>query len=124
MREFRRKTHRFGTPELDASPKSDHTFQSVYGYPQDTVNKILSQGHTRDLKGLPVYSDYLYIDVDQDDNVDIVRQKLRVLGIKIMEYTTGNRGIHFHIPITRMEGTDVVYSQKVWLREKELVGSN
>jgi len=127
MREYRKEVKRKGRPVVAASRPTEANFMSVYQYPQTTVDFINTNGNTKDLKGKPVISDMLYIDVDVQENIKPVLDLLESEGIRHFIYTTGNRGCHIHIPIERMEGTNIPYSQVEWLRDiglLELVDSS
>ncbi len=118
--EYRRETVRTGPPILGSVGLSNYTFRSVFGYPVDTANFIKDNGHTRDLKGKPVYCDEILIDVDEDSNVDLVIEKVKALKIGCDVYFTGNRGIHIHVPIVPILGEFVPYSVVEWLKSVEL----
>lgn len=120
--EWRKKTRRYGPPELHPKDTDGYNFHSTYGYPESTADIIREQGNTRNLKGKAVYSDTLYIDVDKDDHVDSVRSRLEELSVPFAEFNTGNRGRHFHIGIVPTEGTNVIYSQIQWLKDNDLWG--
>ena len=117
--EWRKKTRRTGKPTLDfkcPTTSDDYNFRSVYGYPQETVDFINKNNNTRNLKGKPVYSDELLIDIDNPENITEVEKKLFKLRISYDVYVTGNRGMHYHVPILPMVGTGVVYSQVQFLK--------
>lgn len=92
-------------------------FRSVYGFDRETRDMILTRGSVRDLDGLPVYSDTLFIDFDGMEGVNVLDNALRGEGIRYEVWDTGRRGVHFHIPIAPMFGPGVPYSQLRWVRE-------
>lgn len=118
--EYRKETVRAGLPILGSVGLANYTFRSVFGYPTETANFIKDNGHTRDLRGKPVYCDEILIDVDEDSNVDLVIEKVKALKIGCDVYFTGNRGIHIHVPIVPILGTNVPYSVTQWLKAVEL----
>ena len=73
-------------------------FRSYFGYPEWVWKIIESQGNSSGLGDLPVYCNEIVIDVDEDSEVEAVRQGLLQLGVFFMEYSA-NRGLHFTIPI-------------------------
>ena len=81
-------------------------FRSVFGYPEDTLNHIKRQGNTRDISHLPVYCDDLMVDFD--DNLEAAERyehSLLECGIAYEKYDSGNRSIHFHVPVTPCVGS-------------------
>jgi hypothetical protein len=121
--EYRLTKQRIGYPQLkpiDESKGYPFTYRSLYGY-DNKVSKIIdSKGNTRDLKGVPVYSDELIIDCDTDDDSRSVELILGTLDIGYIKYTTGNRGHHFHVPHDPLYGTNTIWSQLSWLHENGL----
>jgi len=113
--EWRDELKRCETPVLYTHGTSN--FRSVYGYPEKTAEFIKTNGNTKNLKGKDVYSNELFIDVDDDKNVLKVTQKLVDLNLQFATYTTGNRGMHYHIRIVPMWGQNVPYSQIKWLKD-------
>jgi len=126
MYELRRSVLRLGPPELagfedDLSASAlGYNFRSVYGYTTEVVDKIIAADNTKGLKGLPVYTDVLLIDADTDESARYCEDKLTELGFFFQVFDTGNRGLHFHLPCTHMVGTDVIYSQIMWLKNNSL----
>ena len=121
--EYRETTKRKGDPLLrtgDMDGRGKFNFRSLYGYPSETSEFIRKNGNTRNLKGKPVFSDVLLIDVDNEVFVDEVRQMLIYGNIAFTEYSTGNRGRHFHVNIEPMQGEHVIYSQVQWLKGMDL----
>jgi len=114
--EYRTTKARSGLPNLQCSPDGQYTYRSLYGYWTDTRDIIHSQGHTRDLAGLRVFSDCIVIDCDTEAEAVATDHLLTELGYGYEQWTTGNRGCHYHIPIHPMFGTDVVWSQRAWLK--------
>lgn len=115
--EYRTEKLRRHAPRLINQPDNQYRYRSLYGYGPDTVDSIQSRGNTRELTGQPVFSDCLIIDCDTDEEVVEVRNRLLELNVCYEEWTTGNRGRHFHLPIKPMWGTDTIWSQVRWLRE-------
>ena len=114
--EWRLRVNRTEAPTMLEKPDQQYIFRSLYGYPPEVYNRIEDQGNTRGLKGCPVYSEHLIIDCDTVEDAEKVEARLLELGYEFSVWTTGNRGLHFHIPIEPMFGTAVIYSQIMWLR--------
>jgi hypothetical protein len=119
--EVRTEVVRSGPPILvevgEIIPPSIYNFRSTFDYPADIAEQIKANGNTAGLKGLPISSDTIYIDIDEPESVATVRTLLLDLDITFEEYRTGNRGCHFHIPLaSRITGTDVLYTVTHWLK--------
>jgi len=94
-----------------------YNFRSVYCYNQKTKEYIEQQKSTKHLRGVELYSDMLFIDVDgSDEDVQFVGNQLLDLGVCFQYWTTGNRGAHFHVPIEPMTSVFVPQSQSYWIR--------
>lgn len=118
-REYRDGVIRTGKPILSSSHIKSQ-FMSVFKYPESTHLFIKHQGHMKDLKGKEVYCDELLLDVDNPEQLEPVIDVLRNLGWNYTQYTTGNRGAHFHVCIKPIMGEHVPYSIKQFLRRVEL----
>jgi hypothetical protein len=104
---------------METQPKWAN-YQSVYQYPRETVELIQTQGNTKGLKGTVVYTDTLFIDIDKEDSVEPALEILKGLGFQMDILTTGNRGVHCELPCEPMEGSEVPYSQRQWLKNHGL----
>lgn len=116
MYEWRTQVKRVGLPVLAEIAPPNAQFRSVYSFPEATTRKIIKQKSMKNLDGCMVSSDTVLIDVDKEENVAPARKILEALGIVVHEYTTGNRGVHWHLPVKTMTGVNVIYSQKQWLK--------
>ena len=114
--EYRMNPYREGRPIMLKAPDRQYTFQTVYGFLEPTVDRIQATGHMRGLTGCDVFSDRIFIDVDTGDEAAIVEDLLQHQSFRVEVWSTGNRGLHFEIPIEPMMGPNVIYSQKRWLR--------
>ena len=114
--EYRDAVARFGEPILEPNASRQYSFRSVFGYPEETVQFIQSNGNTQGLKGKLVYCDTVLIDIDEEENVEQVLHIISDLGIGNTVWNTGNRGVHLHIPIEPITGVNVVYSVTEWLK--------
>lgn len=91
-------------------------FQSIYGFPPDVATKVLDQGGTWGMRSLKLYSDTLFLDIDDNDELaNRIQQHLENQEIGHEMYFTGNRGYHFSIPIVPMLGVSVPLDQKRWV---------
>lgn len=114
--EYRDSVVRSGSPVLREVADRQYSFRSCFGYPEETAQYIETNGNTKGLSGKVVYCDMILIDVDEEGNVDAVKELVSNMGLGYSLWTTGNRGIHIHIPIDSVEGVNVPYSITEWLR--------
>jgi hypothetical protein len=118
--EIRTTVIRNGTPRLvPYKDKGKYTgFTSVYGFLEDAADQINRSGSTKNISRLPVYSDVLYVDFDnQDEAAKEMESMLRDRNISFSMYHSGGRSIHFHVDIEPMAGVNVPDSQKYWMQE-------
>lgn len=88
-------------------------FRSLYGFDEDTTDQIKRERTTRGLIGQKLYSDVLFLDIDNNDQlVPVVKSTLNTMGAGYDIYHTGNRGYHFHIPIEPIFRADTANRQK------------
>lgn len=94
-------------------------FRSVYAYSDEVKARIEATGKTSDLGGVSVYSDTLFVDFD---NQVVAAEQFRLWLIDescaFSVWDSGNRSYHFHVPIIPMEGSEVPYSQRFWMKEQ------
>ena len=95
-------------------------FQSTFLWPSHLAESVLVAGSTANLEGASIGCDTIFIDIDNASHVDRARQALISLGFGFEEFSTGNRGVHFHIPIELIEGPNVPYSVIQWLKRTDL----
>lgn len=80
-------------------------FRSVFGYPETTTLTIQKQANTRDITHLPVYCDTLFVDFD--DQIELANKfehYLREEQYEFSKYDSGNRSVHFHVPVVPIVG--------------------
>ena len=115
--EVRATVQRYGRPRL--VPLSDignyHGFRSTFAFDADTAQRIDDQGAMRDLRGASVYADTLFMDFD-GHQPDEFRAWLMTSGLAWDEYDSGNRSVHFHIPMEPVEGAWVPQAMKAWTK--------
>lgn len=91
-------------------------FISVYGFDEETKDEIVENKGTFGLRGRKLYSDCLFLDIDDNDALaSEITRSLVGSKVKFDKYHTGGRGWHFHIYIEPMVGADVAYRQKRWV---------
>lgn len=120
--EIRGAVRRPGKPKL--VPLRDahlHTgFRSAFAYPEPVAKLIAQSGSTAGLRGQPVYADVLLMDFDNIDP-SVFRDWLVQQGIAFDRYDSGNRSIHFHIPLQPIEGVWVPQACKQWVEAHSIV---
>lgn len=116
--EVRAAVRRSGPPKLvPLSEVGKYTgFRSVFAYPKEVAEKILEQGGSYGLRGVPVFADTLFMDFDNYDPAEFVAW-LREQGYAFDLYDSGNRSVHIHIPITPLFGSWVPAALKAWTEE-------
>lgn len=117
--EIRTTVKRNGPPRL--VPLADvgkyRGFRSVFAYDEDGAKRIREQGGTKDLRGLPVYADFVLIDFDGKDPTEF-RAWLHQSGLAYEEYDSGNRSVHYHIPLVPIFGPWVPAAVKAWVKRR------
>lgn len=122
--EWRPKLHRAKDtpPVLSLEPVEGSCFRSVYGYPPETAAQIKKQQNVAGLHGMPVQNTHLFIDVDEDENVEEVERVIAGLGAGFSKWTTGNRGAHFHIDTEAITHSHLPYSHAEFVRGLGIAG--
>lgn len=115
--EVRATVRRSGAPKLVPLHDVDtYTgFRSAFAFPDDVAECIREGSSTRDLRGLSVYSDMLFVDFDDQDSTRF-REFLLREGLSFTQWDSGHRSRHYHIPIVPMEGPWVPLAQKDWTK--------
>lgn len=116
--EIRSGIRRSGQPILVDCLEGLTGYRSLYGFNEEVANLIKEQKGTYGLHGKPLFSDTLFIDIDDNPSAEVtVEKKLMEQGVGFQVYDSGNRGKHFHVPIKEMYGKDVAYRQKHFVAE-------
>lgn len=91
-------------------------FRSVFAYSSELVERIEAIGAMRNLRGESVYADTLFMDFDGHDPAAF-RLWLQSSGLGWEEYDSGNRSVHFHIPIEPVHAPWLPAAMKAWTRQ-------
>lgn len=86
-------------------------FRSVYAFELDPKS-------SKGLNQYPVYSDVLFVDFDDGLESPGYHKLLALLlnnGLAFQSYASGSKGVHVHVAIDPMFGSEVPYSQKVFM---------
>jgi len=91
-------------------------FRSVYAYSADTAALIEDEQSTRSLRGVPVYSDTVFVDFDDTDSSDF-KARLIAAGLAFDVFDSGNRSVHYHVKYEPKFGSGVPAAQKAWVAD-------
>ncbi len=113
--EVRTGLRRSGKPKLVPLSDADNYrgFRSTFAFDDEVADIIRIQGGTAGLRGFPVYCDTIFMDFDGHDPAEF-RDWIRSSGIGHSEFSSGNRSIHYHIPIVPVFGAWVPDAVKRW----------
>jgi hypothetical protein len=116
--EVRSSVRRSGPPRLIplADVDGQTGFRSIVAYPEDVAQLIRDQGGTANLRGQPVYADTLFIDFDGHEPTEF-RAWLQGSGLAYTEWDSGNRSVHFHIPLVPIFGPWVTDAMRKWVKQ-------
>ena len=119
--EYRKSARRRGDPQLMPfeEVQGRQGFISLYGYDNDTVDHIDVNKATYGLDRFKLYSDLLYIDVDDDaEQVEIAKNKLIALGYKFKMYMSGSPdSAHFHLETVPQYEYNLHKVHAMWVEE-------
>ncbi len=93
-----------------------HNFRSVYGYPPDIQEHIAATNLMVGIKSFAVQSSTLFIDVDEEEHLEEIERIIAAANVGYSVWTTGNRGLHFHIDMDPDTSIDLPYSQAEYIR--------
>lgn len=115
--EIRATVQRSGRPRLVPLTEVGNYrgFRSTFAFSEQLAARIEATGAMRDLRGESVYADTLFMDFDGHDPADF-RLWLQSSGLAWDEYDSGNRSVHFHIPMEPVEGAWVPQAMKAWTK--------
>jgi len=113
--EIRTGLRRSGKPRLVPLEQANSFtgFRSTFAFDDEVADIIRIQGGTAGLRGMPVYCDTIFMDFDGHDPAEF-RDWIRSSGIGHQEFSSGNRSIHYHIPIVPVFGSWVPDAVKRW----------
>ena len=119
--EYRPGVKRKGKPRLLPRKEIEgkQGYISVYGFDEETQQDIISKRGTYGLQNNKLYSDLLYIDVDDNKEAAFaIKSKLELMYIQYLMFDSGSpNSYHFHIPIIPMYDTNINYIHKQWVEE-------
>jgi len=116
--EIRAAVRRMGPPRLVPLADVDRHFgfRSVFCYDTDTAQSIAEAGNTANLRACEVYADTVFMDFDGHEPTAF-RAWLAGSGLTYTEWDSGNRSVHYHIPIAPIFGYWVPAAVKAWTQK-------
>lgn len=92
-------------------------FISVFGMTKEAQGHIRACNNTAGLRGLPLYTDLIYLDFDDAENdAADTETTLQRLGLRYEVYSTGRAGrFHFHVPCVPATRTDLPMRVAAWI---------
>ena len=124
--EHRPHVNRIGKIKMiDVTETSNYYgFRSVYAFSEDVAEQIIASNSTSGLHGHVLYSDMLLMDFDDcPQAAEKFRAYLINEGYNYEMLDSGNRSIHFHIPLSDGAGnlgiadSRIPRAQKAWVKE-------
>jgi hypothetical protein len=117
MREFRKgKIRRHKLFLSDDHPNTNYKFVSLYEFEGKALEQVESSMSTKNLRGLPMKSSLLYIDVDTFDENKIQKVRDALKDYVYAEYFSGRKGHHFHVPHQEITDKNLVHSHKEFIK--------
>lgn len=109
----------------DFYQREDAGYSSYYWFTKEAADEIRAQGHSAGLSRFPVYTRFLVIDIDREDDLFTaladtysISNQLTERGLKHSVWFSGGKGAHIYIHCEEMFGADVPYSQLSWIRQQ------
>lgn len=109
----------------DFYQRDDAGYSSYYWFTEEAANEIRAQGHSAGLSRFPVFTRYLVLDFDRENDMFSaladtysVSNELRRRGLKHSVWFSGSKGMHIYIHCVPREGVNVPYSQLSWVRKQ------
>jgi len=103
----------------------DAGYSSYYWFREEDAREIQKQGHSGGLSRFPVYTRYLVVDIDRENDTSAALRdmeqytaELRGMALKHSVWVSGGKGFHIYIHCEPMEGIDVPHSQLCWVKER------
>lgn len=105
--------------------REDAGYSSYYWFTKEAADEIRAQGNSVGLSRFPVYTRYLVIDIDREDDLLTaladtysISNQLTDRGLRHSVWFSGGKGCHIYIHCEEMFGVDVPYSQLSWIRQQ------
>lgn len=105
--------------------REDAGYCSYYWFTEEAANEIRSQGHSSGLSRFPVFTRFLVLDIDREDDsalaladMTAISEELQRRELKHSVWVSGGKGYHIYIHCEPLFGIDVPYSQLSWVRQQ------
>jgi hypothetical protein len=109
----------------DIYQRDDAGYTTYYWFTEEAANEIRTQGRSVGLSRFPVFSRYVILDIDREDDLFTaladtysISNQLRERNIKHSVWWSGGKGCHVYIHCEPMFGVDVPHSQLCWVRQQ------
>jgi hypothetical protein len=105
------------TLEYILSNYKDSGYRSVCMFREADALKIKAEGSSSGFGEYSVYSDTLFVDIDEPDAVEIeaLREFFKIQNINYQLFESGKKGVHFHVSTEPLFGLHVMHSHRTWL---------
>jgi hypothetical protein len=105
--------------------RDDAGYSTHYWFEESAALEIRAQGNSVGLARFPVYTRFLIIDIDRENDLFTaladtysISNQLSERGLKHSVWFSGGKGAHIYIHCEEMFGVDVPYSQLTWVRQQ------
>lgn len=109
----------------DFYEREDAGYSTYYWFTEEAAIEIRAQGNSVGLSRFPVYTRFLVIDIDRENDLLTaladtysISNQLSDRGLKHSVWFSGGKGCHIYIHCEEMFGVDVPYSQLSWIRKQ------
>jgi hypothetical protein len=109
----------------DIYQRDDAGYTTYYWFTEEAANEIRAQGRSVGLSRFSVFSRYVVLDIDREDDMFSaladtysVSNELRARGLKHSVWWSGSKGAHIYIHCVPRFGIEVPHSQLVWVRQQ------
>lgn len=103
--------------------QDDAGYSTYYWFTKEAANEIKTQGHSAGLSRFPVYSQFLVIDIDRDNDMFSaladtfsISNKLKEMGLKHSLWFSGGKGCHIYIHTEPMFDINVPHTHLMWVK--------
>jgi hypothetical protein len=105
--------------------RDDAGYSTHYWFTEDAAREIRAQGNSMGLSRFPVYTRFLIIDIDRENDLFSaladtysISNQLSDRSLKHSVWFSGSKGMHIYIHCEPIFGVDVPYSQLTWIRQQ------
>ena len=111
---YRKRTDNIRFFHFNSLP--NYGFRSVYGVTEETAKAITESGTTAAFKG-PVWSERLWLDIDDYEKAEAVKERFKVNDYDFAVYDSGRRGLHIGVMRTAEPSHLLPLQDAAWAKE-------